>query len=158
MLFLDAIKAGNISELELLRDSGSLPDLMELIEFSDRWYPHEVAIFYNQLRVLKWLMKESGQTVNLAVCQSRVLPIAAYTSNSESLRWLLLYSDQDLDLTCGTGSTKWFVDGVFNEDAKKILSAVIRLQDLGYSLQSLRERPAIVEEIITTDCRVKRRV
>lgn len=140
MRFDDAIELGNISALVEMRDSGTLPALMGK-EFSDftSWYPHEIAIRWGQFEVLKWLVQESGQRIDLTAQNSRAVVVAAAYERTDILKWLILESGQDVDLNLSSGDTDWYKgENYNNEEITEILESCDGLLKMGFSLETIR--------------------
>ena len=143
MTFDDAIELGNIQELQRLKNEGLLPDLMDTPDpVQPPRYPHETAIRWGQLDVLKWLVLESGQDVDLTAVRNRSLVEAIEFEHLDIVRWLILDSNQRIEIDLGP-DPDWYSG---NSEIAKFLNAVDRLIKSGFSLSLIRTCPEMIED------------
>ena len=117
--FTQLFQDGSVDILTVLRDADKLPNLMQLSDSDCGWYPHETAIKFGQLETLKWLVNDSGQSIELFRRGTRSLACAAAYNRIDCLAWMLNESGQSPDID-PTGS-KWFEADVYPEAARVLL-------------------------------------
>lgn len=100
MNIFDACRDGNLEWLKQQHAARKLGRLMRrdqsntLLPFPLRLYPHEYAASNGHLEVLKWLVLESGQRIDLLRDDALSLRFAARNGHLDVVRWLLEESGQ----------------------------------------------------------------
>jgi len=83
----DAAKSGDLSWFSNLRAINKLPDLMRSNQLE--YYVHDIAINANNLKLLKWLVSESGQNIDLTIDDNWALQTAAELGHLSLVQWLV---------------------------------------------------------------------
>lgn len=145
MNLYDACTYGRIDLLEQLKRDGLLPDLM-VDQDRDGRYPHEVAICSGQLNVLRWLVQDSGQIVDLTIDNYSAVEQAVAWEQLETLKWLVLESKQPVLIKINSKDTDWYMsDDVYNPAIVSFLEAVNQLHVAGVSIARLQQSPCMVQ-------------
>lgn len=146
MTLTDAIELNRVDVLQQMKDSGSLPNLMEDLDTSkSQWYPHEIAIKWGNLEALKWLVNDSGQTVDLTVFDNRGVVTAAAYEHLDVLKWMVLESKQPVLVKIDPDDTSWYKsDHYHNHAIENFLEAVNQLHMVGVSSERIQSTPNMV--------------
>ena len=142
----DVCELGRIDILEQWKKDGILPDLMDEDGSYSEWYPHEIAIRFGHLDLLKWLVNDSGQKVDLTVNNQRAVVNAAFFERPEILKWLVLESKQPATVRIDSNDTDWYKSAHHdNPEITSFLEAVNRLHVAGASIERLQQAPEMVQ-------------
>jgi hypothetical protein len=93
----EAAETGNLAWFQHHKAAGTLPDLM-LTDTAD-YYPHDLATENGHLEILRYLVEESGQVIDLTVDDSYPLHLAAENGYLHIVRYLIEESGQSVDAT-----------------------------------------------------------
>ena len=88
---VEAAESGNLQWFKDQKAAGTLPELRS----SDIRF----ATASGHLEVIKWLVLESGQPVNVAIADNYAIGLAAEFGRIEVIKWLVLESGQPVDVT-----------------------------------------------------------
>jgi ankyrin repeat protein len=93
----EAARTGNLAWFQHHKAAGTLPNLM-LTDTSD-YYPHDRAAENGHLEILRYLVEESGQVIDLTADDSYPLRWSAETGHLPVIRYLIEDSGQSVDAT-----------------------------------------------------------
>lgn len=166
-----AITTGNLEQLKSWKESNSLPRLA-IKEGKYLPSPLVQAVQSRQFEIVKWLVYESGQKINL----NRAVAAAAVSGEVEVIDWMVYHSGQEIDVTgalfnaVNGGSIdmiKWlflksgqeikisdFVSVIAAEWAShghpeipSFLNAIKSLVEAGVSIKTIQKYPAILDAV-----------
>ena len=142
----DACQHGDIEQLETWKAEGKLPDLMDEFDTKSQWFPHEIAIRHDNLDVLKWLVNDSGQKIDLTVSGQRSLINAVAYARTEIMRWLVLESKQPVLVRLDENDTDWYKSDHYNNDEiTTFLEAVNNLHVAGVTIDQIQQTPEMAK-------------
>jgi hypothetical protein len=93
----EAAETGNLAWFQYHKAAGTLPDLM-LTDTAD-FYPHDLAAENGHLEILRYLVEESGQVIDLTADDSYPLRWSAENGYLSVVRYLIEDSGQLVDAT-----------------------------------------------------------
>lgn len=146
MIFQSCVRAGDIPALTRLRDSDSLPDLMDpYLEYAENvgtLLPHELAARYGRLDSLRWLVEESGQDIRIFSRDWALVQAATY-EHTDVVKWMLLESHQDIVLDLGP-EDDWHT---FDPEIQTLVESIDRFQKSHISLSLIQQRPELLDQV-----------
>jgi hypothetical protein len=93
----EAARTGNLSWFQHHKAAGTLPDL-NLNDGND-WLPLDFAVHNGHLLVIRYLVEESGQSVDTTAYNNYALRLAALNGHLDVVRYLIEDSGQPVDAT-----------------------------------------------------------
>jgi hypothetical protein len=102
----DAARTGNLAWFQHHKAAGTLPDLM--LADTNGYYSHEFAAENGHLDIVRYLIEESGQSVDAAADDNYALQFAAANGYLPVVRYLIENSGQLIDATARDNSALQF--------------------------------------------------
>jgi ankyrin repeat protein len=93
----EAARTGNLAWFQHHKAAGTLPDLM--LADTDGYYSHEFAAEHGHLPVVRYLIEDSGQSVDATARDNRALRYAAANGHLSVVRYFIEDSGQSDDVT-----------------------------------------------------------
>jgi ankyrin repeat protein len=93
----EAAETGNLAWFQYHKAAGTLPDLM--LADMDGYYLHEIAADKGHLHIIRYLIEDSGQPVDVTAKDNWALQFAAANGHLSAVRYLIEEFGQSIDAT-----------------------------------------------------------
>jgi hypothetical protein len=149
----EAAETGNLAWFQHHKAAGTLPDLM--LADMDGYYLHELAADKGHLPVVRYLIEDSGQSVDATINDNFALRYAACNGHLPVVRYLIEESGQPVNITAWDNGALKFATLSDRTDVIQYLETVIPIveavgigvfQSLGLELA----REALQDRLSTT--------
>jgi ankyrin repeat protein len=129
----EAAETGLLAWFQYHKTAGTLPDLM-LTDASD-YYPHDLAAENGYLEILRYLVEESGQVIDLTADDSYPLRYAAEFDHLHIIRYLIEDSGQPVDVFANDTEILRIADESSFDELRVYLETVLPLiENLGLDI------------------------